>query len=465
MSKTRFGLALVGFTTEITEELFSLVKSCHLDFGFSFHPSDDSDSDFLVQLREDYDVIVLNTIGYRTPCVEIVRAIKTHLPLTEIILISFSANHDLAVSAFRAGVRDIIQYPVDHGEFYSALERSQSYCAISKRSHSLGDVLFMVTAFADGKKFRSFSEIFGEIERFIRTKLGAFSFDVYASQKTQNAKGKAVKQIRPFWSSISGGATDSGAIGDLGDLLDKRTVRHPSSSEDFLFHNIVLGADGDQVYLGRCSFEKEKFLAGSEGIMDYFTVVIQNAFGQFLHSKASDRLSGLVYVDDVTGLYNQRKLKNDLERMMQAWEQGGESFAIIFIDIDHFKRVNDLNGHLAGSLVLVQLAKTLKKLLRESDLVYRYGGDEFIVAIGGIEENSLLPLTIARRIHEAVRKTNFSVKARQVIKLTVSVGVAWFPRDGKTPEDILLMADRMMYEAKSSGRDKVCFAQEILRGL
>ncbi len=169
----------------------------------------------------------------------------------------------------------------------------------------------------------------------------------------------------------------------------------------------------------------------------------------------------LSLTDEVTGLYNQRKLIEDLELYIGRYQNNHEGFSLLFVDIDYFKNVNDQYGHVIGSQLLVDMAQVLKQQLRSSDLVYRYGGDEFIVLLprSTVEETR----KIALRISEAVKAADFTIlKTDQKYKLSLSIGVAQFPHDATSVKGIIDFADKMMYMSKKSGRGKVFHINEVI---
>jgi diguanylate cyclase (GGDEF)-like protein len=171
----------------------------------------------------------------------------------------------------------------------------------------------------------------------------------------------------------------------------------------------------------------------------------------------------LAHIDDVTGLFNQRRLMQDLEHYIRLGAEKAASFSVMFIDIDYFKRINDGHGHLIGTEILMQLAQNLKTCLRDDDLTYRYGGDEFVVLLPSTEQNQVLE--IGQRVVDTVKNKTFSVAIKdsvQSFNLSVSVGIATFPQDAARSEEILSMADRMMYQAKMSGRGKVCHISQYV---
>jgi diguanylate cyclase (GGDEF)-like protein len=172
----------------------------------------------------------------------------------------------------------------------------------------------------------------------------------------------------------------------------------------------------------------------------------------------------LIHIDDVTGLYNQRKLYKDLAFLVEKYQTEKDPFCVLFIDIDHFKRVNDNYGHLIGTKLLELVAHDVKSLLRDSDFSYRYGGDEFVIIM--TDSDGQAGKVVGERILKKICSQLYPVDLRnseKTIKLSVSIGVAEFPMDAKNPQEVLAIADRMMYEAKESGRGLVFNTQDVFR--
>jgi diguanylate cyclase (GGDEF)-like protein len=163
----------------------------------------------------------------------------------------------------------------------------------------------------------------------------------------------------------------------------------------------------------------------------------------------------LALTDEITGLWNQRKLSQDLEEKVAV--QG--SFSLLFIDIDFFKNVNDQFGHVHGSQLLIDMAAILRRELRGSDLIYRYGGDEFIVLLPDVGLDSAKHTAL--RLSGAIKAHDFSVQERPY-KLSLSVGIATYPEDAQTARALIDFADQMMYMSKKSGRGKVFHVTEVL---
>lgn len=171
------------------------------------------------------------------------------------------------------------------------------------------------------------------------------------------------------------------------------------------------------------------------------------------------QMSELVHIDDVSGLFNQRKMHVDLDYLITESTARKESFAVLFLDIDHFKNVNDKHGHLIGTALLMQVASRLRGVVRERDLLYRYGGDEFVVFLPQIDES--MAFKVAIRILDSIRKVPYKIEDLDLISLNISVGVAVFPTDAESKVEILELADKVMYQAKNQGRGQVCMAKDF----
>lgn len=165
-------------------------------------------------------------------------------------------------------------------------------------------------------------------------------------------------------------------------------------------------------------------------------------------------LQGLAVTDDLTGLCNQGEFKRRLAQELRRVGRFGVPVTVIFFDCDHFKRVNDTVGHAVGSHVLKEIARLLTANLRDTDVLCRYGGDEFILCLPGcgLERG----LEAAERIRLLVKMSVFRLGSAEV-SLTLSMGVEVSTRAAPLELDVLLArADAALYRAKALGRDRVC---------
>ena len=187
-----------------------------------------------------------------------------------------------------------------------------------------------------------------------------------------------------------------------------------------------------------------------QSLCDYAAIAIENA-------RAVEKIQELTITDDCTGLYNARHLYKTLETEVYRSPRFGYEFTVVFIDLDHFKQVNDTHGHLIGSKLLAEIGYLIKAQLRLIDYAFRYGGDEFVVLLPQTGKDSAL--VVAKRLRDSLRTSMFCKEEGLNLNVRASMGVATYPHDAKTPHDIIRQADEMMYLVKNTSRDNIGIAQ------
>ena len=169
------------------------------------------------------------------------------------------------------------------------------------------------------------------------------------------------------------------------------------------------------------------------------------------NAKIHRKINELSITDELTGLYNRRKMDEVLEVEFNKAKRYGSSLSIMILDIDHFKHVNDFYGHKVGDVVLSQIGSILRHNIRNIDIATRYGGEEFVIILPQTDFDSTL--LAAKKLKNLIRNKEFTQLQGEV---TVSIGIAAMPDERiNGTDDILKIADDLLYEAKNSGRNRI----------
>jgi diguanylate cyclase (GGDEF)-like protein len=193
----------------------------------------------------------------------------------------------------------------------------------------------------------------------------------------------------------------------------------------------------------------QRDMAFLEALADYAAIAIENA-------RHVQRIHELTITDDCTSLYNARHLNFMLDTEIYRSHRYAFEFSLIFIDLDHFKNVNDTYGHLMGSKLLAEIGQAIKDKCRLIDLAFRYGGDEFVVLLPQTSKENAFG--VARRLHKLIRETIWLKETNLNVTVTASVGIACYPTDSRTKTELLHLADEAMYLVKNTTRDNVAAA-------
>lgn len=164
--------------------------------------------------------------------------------------------------------------------------------------------------------------------------------------------------------------------------------------------------------------------------------------------------------DPLTSLYNRRYLEEFLTKQVHQSERTNMPITLLLLDLDHFKRINDVYGHDAGDIVLKEFSQLLVKEIRPGDLASRYGGEEFIIVLYNTDKET--GQKRAETIRENVSHLHLKYGTQDILEVTVSIGVSFFPLDARSGEELIELADKALYRAKNNGRNKVVLYEEIL---
>jgi diguanylate cyclase (GGDEF)-like protein len=215
-----------------------------------------------------------------------------------------------------------------------------------------------------------------------------------------------------------------------------------SGTEEIVAQAFQEGAVG---YLPKGNLSQEKLSNIIDVALDKWTR-LQQAMAD------KEKLERLATFDSLTGLFNRRAILNKLRELINLANRYKEDFSLSMLDIDHFKRVNDRYGHLTGDEVLEKIATLIHRNIRDTDIVGRYGGEEFIIILP--KTNLSSSWGVAERLRTIIEKTEMKDSAGNVFAITVSQGLAGWERD-EDATSLISRADEALYKAKEKGRNRV----------
>lgn len=233
-------------------------------------------------------------------------------------------------------------------------------------------------------------------------------------------------------------------------LHDLHPVSQAGRPEIGSFLSVPMVVQGELI--GVINLSHSANSAFSEESLRLLTLIAGQAAAILQRVLMYEEMARLAITDELTGLYNRRHFQEHLDGEIKRGQRYGQCFALLFLDVDNFKLINDTWGHALGDRILAELGKLLSRWGRGSDLIARYGGEEFV---------TLLPMTdsaqaalAAERLRTLVQDHSFPRRRR----LTVSLGIASYPADGMSQEELLKKADEALYLAKKQGRNRTAIS-------
>ena len=184
------------------------------------------------------------------------------------------------------------------------------------------------------------------------------------------------------------------------------------------------------------------------------TTILKFTYHDYLDEVFQRQMYESALRDGLTKVFNKKYFTDYLEKEFAFAARHKGPLALIFLDIDHFKKINDTHGHPAGDFVLAELSQMMAELLRTEDVLARFGGEEFTILCRGSDQNGAK--IVAERLRRAVEERKFTFGGKE-IPVTISLGIAAVPESNVSDHSAFLAAaDKALYEAKRSGRNRVC---------
>ncbi len=417
-------------------------------------------SDFLEWIdRSSYHLILVVECASGLTLLEHIKRMK---PETSVILVSSQATVEQAVAAIRLGAEDFLSKPFNIDAFQLAVKRGLDKKMVFGENRSASKFINLLNSCQLISAALEERKIFETVQSYLLRELNAGYASIYSLQGTE----RGIDPVR-----VEGIETAEHYDRTLEEVLDMALrsanplMKMSNSEQIYRFVERNEHSPAFFLFRFRCADKVDYFCAclspERPQSMDAFESCLLLLKAQIeVTSKNIQKYIGvqqLVYVDDATGLYNTRYLNFILDREISQAQLTQKSFAVLFIDADRFKLVNDQYGHLAGTKLLNELGNHLKKYVRERDTLFRYGGDEFVAILSPCD--LVMAKAIAERIRASVERKSFLKKEGLVTHFTISIGVALFPAHAKTKMEIIEVADQAMMSAKKTIRNSVSIAQ------
>lgn len=439
--------------TEIYSDLVKEVADCKIDVVSRVG----SNTEWIAQTNYQLVIIDVSALrpdegGPHSP-LSILERIKRMSPSTSVVIISETASVEEAVAAVRMGAEDYLKKPFNPDAFKLAIKRSLDRKLVFGESDGAAEYLNLLNSCQMISGSMEQEKVFSIIESFFSQELHSNHSAIYldASDKPvrvdEGAKAKPDQAMQEILDIALYASNPFGKLKESDEVfrfIDKGQL----TPGLFIFK---FNCAGKVPYFYVCLSPRRPVsvddFKNRVAMLHRQIEVTGNNIKQYIG------FQHLVYVDDATGLYNTRYLNQVLKAEIEKAQQYNHSFAVLFIDADRFKSVNDNHGHLAGTKMLNELGRQLKTLTRENDVCFRYGGDEFVAVLSPCDLETARQ--VANRIREKVEATDFLEDEGLKLNFTVSIGVALFPLHADTQKSIIEMADHAMYEAKKKSRNCV----------
>lgn len=413
-------------------------------------------SDGLEMLSKgQYSLVITDLVMPDISGLEILSRVRESHPTVDVIMVTGNANLESAIFALKHGAVDYLVKPVNPDEFrhsvaqciqqrhlldendelknmLSLFRSSQAIAGCLDSEHLYYLLVEMITREAELNRALGFFMVEGALElkiaKGISAKLGRHLLDeIHSLSGTSTAAEILIRHLHLPALLSAEGFTEAFLI--------------PVTSDSAAFGMIVLLNDPSCALPDIAKFRKN------------ILFLVEQSLHAFENAEKFSKAKDLSFIDDVSGLYNHRYLDVALEREMKRVERYSSHLAVLFIDVDSFKLVNDIHGHLVGSRVLAEFGALIKKTVRDVDIVIRYGGDEYTAIL--VETTCVTAELVAERIRRHVEAHHFSGSDGQIIRLTCSIGYACCPDDAASKDVLLEMADKAMYVGKTTGKNRI----------
>ena len=406
-------------------------------------------------LKTRFALLVTDLILPQSDGIALLQYVRSTQPDVEVLVITALDKVEPAVRAIKSGAADYLVKPVQPEVLAHAVNRALTQHSLLKENEALRthvalleagqriattlerDQLFEATASA----FQSMCAA-DAVAVFTREggELELASFQGFADLTRGTVEAQALIPVRESASQIERSGQEI-AIEGLG----------------FDTAYLVPVYEGEAMYGAVLLFFRDDIsdagVSGAPFLARHLGLALKN-LGKFA------AVEDLVYLDDLTHLFNSRYLQLVLDKEFKAVATNDKPFALLFLDLDYFKSINDTHGHLVGSKLLVEVARVLKNCVRDNDIVCRWGGDEYVTLLRGTDSGGALK--VAERIRRSIEGHRFLAREGFSLSISTCIGIASYPEHAQDPQSLVDSADRAMYRGKKGTRNIIYMAAKNL---
>ncbi len=404
--------------------------------------------------NQHFDLVVTDLIFPQSDGMELLQWVKSQNAAVEVLVITALDKVEPAVRAIKSGASDYLVKPITPETLAQAVNRALTQHSLLKEHEALRRYVTLLEA---GQRIATTLDR----DRLVETATSSFLGLCGADGTALFIRDDEVLSLAG-WAGIA--PEEREALGATISPLVAKRLEEPKRAGGELsvdgtgFANAFLLPAVDDGPLGAVLllYKHEVSATGVEAgayLARHLALALRN-LGRFAE------VEDLVYLDDLTHLFNSRYLELVLDKEFKNASKGEKPFSLLFLDLDYFKSVNDTHGHVVGSKLLVEVSRILKSCVRDNDVVCRWGGDEYVLLLRGTDSGGALK--VAERVRRAVESHRFLAREGFGLNITTCIGIATFPEHAQDKDTLLDFADRAMYRGKKGSRNIVYMAAKGL---
>lgn len=434
----------------VDDELFfrELYQEQLLKEGYQVEVCEDGDCAVARMEQGGIDLVLTDMVMPGLDGLAVLKAARSLPNPPEVILITGHASLESAIDALKSGARDYLVKPFDASELRHLVKTCLDQRRLLDENQQLKS---QIRLFQSGQALSSFIDLElllpQAVERLLRELGGGVGFGFLLNQgggtKFHGLIGIESMQAREIPELLHDCFDAQDGFYLLSD--SERNLLAPVEVSPGTVGLLPLKADGE-LRGGVVVFDAPSFTCNESLPVDRLHYLTEQISIGFSNACRYQSAQDLMHTDDLTGLYNHRYLQIALDHEVRRSQRYGLQFSLLFMDLDHFKGINDRHGHLSGSAALKEVGLLLRRCVREVDTLFRFGGDEFAAIL--VDADAKTSRIIAERIRKAVDEHVFLQDQKTPCHLTATAGYATFPSDSTDQQELLDLADQAMYVGK-----------------